>query len=598
MLRILDKNKVPVKGLRKYSDLCIENSIELDDKTLTFSVPYRNVRSAIAVEGYIETKDDRFVVKEIEKSSEGTATITAQLDLESLEGKPFRAFKSEEQTIKATLQLAFAGTGWTVGECRILKKRTLSMANVSALDVLKQALKTYRVEIKIDSKKQSIDIYPEVGSNKGVYFSDQLNLRKLTVQYSTYDFYTEIEPYGKDGLTIETVNSGKTYLENHQYSSKKKRCIWKDERYTIADSLKEDAAAKLADMSKPYVSYSADIVDLSRNSQKYSILQYEIGDTVTLIDHVTGEKEKQRIVSMKIYPEAPEKNSCTLANKVLTFDELAQKYEDKVSKGSISSEINQTAQGVKISASKIDFNGLVTANKYFKINENGSMEAISGKIGGWTIGSNTLKSVDSKITLDAKNGKITTAQDNSGRVTTITPGNVSTGHIAAVVGHIGTSRSTVSYIKIVEEFSAGESKDHSSMCINGSFMADGKSIKIYNAKHVTSGGHLVFDSDGSTVAYLSSSAKRYKNHLSNMTLDEAEKILDIPVVWFNYKEGYLAEDDQMNGKPVPGMYAEDVAKYYPVGAYNNEEGLVENWNERMIIPAMLKLLQNLYKGIS
>lgn len=253
---------------------------------------------------------------------------------------------------------------------------------------------------------------------------------------------------------------------------------------------------------------------------------------------------------------------------------------------------------MKISASKIDFNGLVTANKYFKINENGSMEAISGKIGGWTIGSNTLKSVDSKITLDAKNGKITTAQDNSGRVTTITPGNVSTGHIAAVVGHIGTSRSTVSYIKIVEEFSAGESKDHSSMCINGSFMADGKSIKIYNAKHVTSGGHLVFDSDGSTVAYLSSSAKRYKNHLSNMTLDEAEKILDIPVVWFNYKEGYLAEDDQMNGKPVPGMYAEDVAKYYPVGAYNNEEGLVENWNERMIIPAMLKLLQNLYKGIS
>lgn len=328
MLRILDKNKVPVKGLRKYSDLCIENSIELNDKTLTFSVPYRNVRSAIAVEGYIETKDDRFVVKEIEKSSEGTATITAQLDLESLEGKPFRAFKSEEQTIKATLQLAFAGTGWTVGECRILKKRTLSMANVSALDVLKQALKTYRAEIKIDSKKQSIDIYPEVGSDKGVYFSDQLNLRKLTVQYSTYDFYTEIEPYGKDGLTIETVNSGKTYLENHQYSSKKKRCIWKDERYTTADSLKEDAAAKLADMSKPYVSYSADIMDLSRNSQKYSILQYEIGDTVTLIDHVTGEKEKQRIVSMKIYPEAPEKNSCTLANKVLTFDELAQKYED------------------------------------------------------------------------------------------------------------------------------------------------------------------------------------------------------------------------------------------------------------------------------
>ena len=391
MLRILDKNKVPVKGLRKYSDLCIENSIELDDKTLTFSVPYRNVRSAIAVEGYIETKEDRFVVKEIEKSSEGTANITAQLDLESLEGKPFRTFRSEEQTIKAALQLVFAGTGWTVGECSVSKKRTLSMANVSALDVLKQALKTYRAEIKIDSKKQSIDIYPEVGNDKGVYFSDQLNLRKLTVQYSTYDFYTEIEPYGKDGLTIETVNSGKTYLENHQYSSKKKRCIWKDERYTIADSLKEDAAAKLADMSKPYVSYSADIVDLSRNSQKYSILQYKIGDTVTLIDHVTGEKEKQRIVSVKFYPDAPEKNSCTLANKVLTFDELAQKYEDTADTVDNITNNNGQIDGDAIdgihSSQIIDLENGIIESAYIKelgtkyLNVSGKITAVEGEFG-------------------------------------------------------------------------------------------------------------------------------------------------------------------------------------------------------------------------
>lgn len=37
MLRILDKNKVPVKGLKKYTDLCIESALELDDRTLSFS---------------------------------------------------------------------------------------------------------------------------------------------------------------------------------------------------------------------------------------------------------------------------------------------------------------------------------------------------------------------------------------------------------------------------------------------------------------------------------------------------------------------------------------------------------------------------------
>lgn len=453
MLRILDKNKVPVKGLRKYSDLCIENSIELDDKTLTFSVPYRNVRSAIVVEGYIETKEDRFVVKEIEKSSEGTANITAQLDLESLEGKPFRTFRSEEQTIKAALQLALAGTGWTVGECSVSKKRTLSMANVSALDVLKQALKTYRAEIKIDSKKQSIDIYPEIGSDKGVYFSNQLNLRKLTVQYSTYDFYTEIEPYGKDGLTIETVNSGKIYLENHQYSSKKKRCIWKDERYTIADSLKEDAAAKLADMSKPYVSYSADIVDLSRNSQKYSILQYEIGDTVTLIDHVTGEKEKQRIVSMKIYPEAPEKNSCTLANKVLTFDELAQKYEDTADTVDNITNDNGQVDGDAIdgihSRQIVDLENGIIESAYIKdlsvkyLQVSGKITAVEGEFG--TLKANTaqfeetytkkLEAVEADINtlrttdLTAVNAKIDVLDGNYANIKTLLSGGAGIGDL-------------------------------------------------------------------------------------------------------------------------------------------------------------------------
>ena len=329
MLRILDKDKVPVKGLRVYKDLCIESVLDLDDKTLSFSAPLRNVRGIIVPECYIETKDDRFVVKEVTRSTDGTVKVTATLDMEALEGKSFRSFKSTEQTIQAAMQLAFAGTGWTIAESTVTKKRTLSMTNVSALDILKQALKTYRAEIKVDSKNRQIYIYESVGEDKGVYFTTQLNLKKLSVQSTSYDFYTELEPYGKDGLTIASVNNGQTYVENHQYSNKVKRYIWKDERYTVPESLKEDAEAKLADMSRPYSSYSADIIDLSRASAgKYAILSYSMGDTVTLMDGITDTREKQRIVGMKRYPEEPNRDTCTLANKVLTFDELAQKYED------------------------------------------------------------------------------------------------------------------------------------------------------------------------------------------------------------------------------------------------------------------------------
>ena len=31
MLKILDKNKVPLKGLRVYQDYCIESVLDLDD---------------------------------------------------------------------------------------------------------------------------------------------------------------------------------------------------------------------------------------------------------------------------------------------------------------------------------------------------------------------------------------------------------------------------------------------------------------------------------------------------------------------------------------------------------------------------------------
>ena len=44
------------------------------------------------------------------------------------------------------------------------------MTNVSALEILSQAIKTYRVEIKVDSKAQQISIYESIGSDRGTYF--------------------------------------------------------------------------------------------------------------------------------------------------------------------------------------------------------------------------------------------------------------------------------------------------------------------------------------------------------------------------------------------------------------------------------------------
>jgi hypothetical protein len=97
---------------------------------------------------------------------------------------------------------------------------------------------------------------------------------------------------------------------------------------------------------------------------------------------------------------------------------------------------------------------------------------------------------------------------------------------------------------------------------------------------------------------LSSSSKRYKKHVKNMTSSEAERLLDIPVVWFEYNEGYLAPGDRFEGKPLPGFYAEDVYDAFPEGAMINESGQVEDWNYRTMIPAMMKLIQDQQETIN
>ena len=68
----------------------------------------------------------------------------------------------------------------------------------------------------------------------------------------------------------------------------------------------------------------------------------------------------------------------------------------KVDKNGVIAAINLSAQGdesaATINANRINLNGVVTANNYFKINANGSMETISGKVGEWTIAANLLSS--------------------------------------------------------------------------------------------------------------------------------------------------------------------------------------------------------------
>ncbi len=326
MLKIYDKNHNAIGHIEKYKDLSIESDVATGDRTLSFT--YMAKHHTVEPEFYVETPDDEYVIKEKNITTDGFLQFTAALNLEELEGKAWKTFSIKDSTIDEGARLALAGTGWRVGECTVTKKRNAGMMKVTSLDVINKLCTAFMCERVYNTKEKTVSFYEKIGQDKGVYFMRRMNLRRLSKKSDSYDFYTQIIPFGSDGLTIESVNDGKDYLENHQYSDKVKSYIWVDESYTDAQALKDDAETKLEDMSKPYVSYEADIIDLARQKAGYSVLSFDAGDTITLIDAETGIKEKQRIVKLTRYPDMTDKDSCELANTTLTFEEIQQKQQE------------------------------------------------------------------------------------------------------------------------------------------------------------------------------------------------------------------------------------------------------------------------------
>ena len=240
-------------------------------------------------------------------------------------------------------------------------------------------------------------------------------------------------------------------------------------------------------------------------------------------------------------------------------------WSKKADKASLISQINQSAESISINASKINLNGVVTANSYFCILTDGSIKSTKGTLGGWTISSDKIQSRFAGI--DA----MTIHSDGYLKFGTC--------KISSTGGALTVKNGLHLYTNVNTDSSGFD---------------DGtERFKIFGLGHVSSGGHLVFDSDGATVSYLSSSSRRYKNHIRDMTDNDIQNLYKLPTVFFVYKPGYLEKDSAV---PIPGLYAEDVEQYLPLAArYQN--GLIEDWNERAVIPYLIKAIQMQHEEI-
>lgn len=259
----------------------------------------------------------------------------------------------------------------------------------------------------------------------------------------------------------------------------------------------------------------------------------------------------------------------------------------------------------------------------------------TGELAGWEVGYKKLSAKNGtygEVTLDASAGEIYSKTDTGVYVPgygtlygtrirgiDLYTGTVHAGSISvnASVSAASVSAGVISTTKTIEADGIIKSNSHIEARNNGHFYSEGTGTDLADASirgdlivagvsHLNksvqmknigtgSGTDLVLTSlsmtGGGFVFKKASSSKRYKKHLSFMEESDVKNLYDLRPVFFEYKEGYLMENDPDNKRKIPGFYAELVEKYFPDAVKYNEKGQVEDWDPKKLLPAVFELVR-------
>lgn len=314
------------------SNWCIISSLG-GSKTMQFDIsPQSPEYRLIAEEERIEYAGTYYNIKSINERRT-TATVNAEIDLDGLKGKIFSTFKYDTISFVQAISTALDGTGWSVvGAGLVTAKRSFDLTDVTPLDIVNNCTnKTmYNVSFDVDNIRKILNVSVPATLANNVFFSDELNLKELTFKGSSSGFATRLYAYGKDGLSFAKINNGKEYIDNNSYSDKVIATVWRDERYTKAESLLADAQEKLKELALPERSYVCEIIDLARlNKIEYSEFYIRLNSVITLIDRRRNKRLEHTVVEIKEYPNEPINNTVTLSTSP---EKISRKLIDNVTR--------------------------------------------------------------------------------------------------------------------------------------------------------------------------------------------------------------------------------------------------------------------------
>ena len=193
---------------------------------------------------------------------------------------------------------------------------------INTYDVIQNVIEAYgRGEIYYDNYRFAV--VERIGKDNGVRMSIKKNMTSLSVERNTQELTTRLYMYGKDDLTISSVNGGKPYIDSKEgiekYGIREAYRDYSD--YDDPEKLKAfgewDLKGEGNDfrLDRPQLTITGDVVDLSKLAEYGDFYKISLGDTVHVFE---GDIEhKKRIVSMTYYPYSAKQPSVTIGQPTL-----------------------------------------------------------------------------------------------------------------------------------------------------------------------------------------------------------------------------------------------------------------------------------------
>ncbi len=313
MIKIYDSNHNFLKLLPSCRNIYTTETLSTGLKTLCFQVPCKDeFFEIIQEENYVETADYSFIIKELIMEDNDFMEVRCSANIEDLTGRIFPVFDCLEMSLEQIYTYCLSKSEWKLDyQSADRSVGTYQLPNTTGYEMIKQVATDYGQEYWFDTKKKILRIYDAMGAEFGAYFSNELRLKNLTKQSSTYDYATVIYPLGKNGLTIANINNGRDYLEDYSYSNKTIEKFFIDEDIEVAEILKMKAEEYLANACVPRASYKLQLSSLGDG--------VGLGDVIYLVDKIKRIKQKQRVVKIVRYLREPERDSVEISNLQIDF---------------------------------------------------------------------------------------------------------------------------------------------------------------------------------------------------------------------------------------------------------------------------------------